>query len=198
MLKLVTAPVRPIDLNTVKNYVQVSLTDTTFDSELNRLIDDAAEDVERYTGRALATRTYEYYEDRWKLDQYGILNLPKPPVVADEFKIEYYDEDDVLREWSSSQYQLDVISEPARVITKAGYSWPTLSTRLNAIKITMKCGYGVTEDDMPEAAISAMCIMIASRFMVREDIVIGVQPYEMPKESTAYAKLIDLKLTLLP
>lgn len=195
--KLITAPAAyPVLLATVKAHCEVASDDTTFDAELNRLIAEKTKEVEAYTGRALISRKYEFYSDTWELDSEGVLVLPRPPVQSSEFAIQYYDEDDTLQTWSSSLYQLDNVSEdePSRVIPKSGYSFPTLYSRLNAVKITANCGYGSSESSIPPGIVGAICVKIASRFALREDQVIGSIISEVDAGSAADRLLEDYRV----
>lgn len=194
--KVITAPAAyPVALATVKAHLEIASDDTSFDAELNRLIAEKTEEVEKYTGRALITRKYEFYSDAWDLNSEGVLVLPRPPVQSDEFAIEYYDADDALQTWSNSQYQLDIVSDEdeARVVPKSGYNFPVLSSRLNAVKITAKCGYGSSESSIPPGIVGAICVKIASRFALREDQVIGSIISEVDAGSAADRLLDDYR-----
>lgn len=198
MLKLVTAPAKkPVELDDIKEYVQVATADTTFDAFLNKRIDEAVEFIETYLGRSLITREYEYYEDAWQLNKDGHMEIPMSPVQEDGFTVQYYDSDDALQTWSAESYQLDVVSIPARLVPVSGESWPTLSKRLNAVKISMKCGHGDDPAQVPEAAKGAISVIVANKMALREDVVLSVPVNNLPSDKDALSMVQNLRTSFV-
>lgn len=191
MLQLVTAPASlPVSLATVREHLSIASDDTTFDTTLTRLIAESTKKVENYLGRALINRKYIWWEDSLPIKPEGYIEIPMPPTVATDFAFEYYDADDVLTTWSSSEYQTDFVSQPARIKPKSGYSFPTLGSRLNALKVTITCGYGTEEASIPEPIVGAICTFVANRFLTREDVAPGVTFGKLPTDHDVFS-LID-------
>lgn len=190
MLELVTAPASlPVSLATAREHLSIASDDTTFDATLTRFITESTTKVENYLGRSLILRKYRWWEDALPIKD-GVIEIPKPPTVATDFAFEYYDADDVLRTWSSSEYQTDFISQPARIKPKSGYSFPVLGSRMHALKVTITCGYGSAESDIPGPIVGAICTFVANRYLTREDVGPGVTFGKLPSDHDVFS-LID-------
>ena len=71
--------------------------------------------------------------------------------------------------WPSSNYYVDTIREPARVILRDGGSYPTDLRAANALKITYTAGYGTTTQSVPEPIRIAMMQYCAFMYENRGD-----------------------------
>ena len=126
------------------------------DTLLESLIVTARQELDAkdgWLGRALCTQTWD-----WKLDAFpvatnqnpdGALIVPLPPLQS-VTSITYVDTDGDSTTWSSSEYQVDTTSQPARIIPAYGYSYPSTRTQLNAVTVRIVVGYG-DETTVPEA-----------------------------------------------
>lgn len=168
---IVQPAAEPITLDEAKIHCEIEVTSTYHDEYLQRLIKGARLDAENYLGRSLITQTREEHLAAWP--DSGVVHLPGSPVLEDEFKIEYYNSENVKTLWSSANYELDTISEPARVRPIASVSFPTVFDRFWPIVITYKAGYGAAGDDVPENINAAILFRIGTSFLLREEIVIG-------------------------
>jgi uncharacterized phiE125 gp8 family phage protein len=152
-LQVVTAPgSRPLSAAEVASYVKAY---TGEDEHLESLIDQAVEEVARYTGRALISATYRLVQSDWPrgLPEFAsyprntlgaylhTLELPRCPVTAIS-SVKYYPADsEVLTTLSSSQYIAVTAYEPGMVYLKEGYEWPELSERPDAVQVEFTAGY---------------------------------------------------------
>ncbi len=166
MLTLVTPPtVEPVSVQECKDWLRV---------------DHSADDA---LILALATAARHYCEDRqnraycsqtWKasLDAYpAAFSLWRSPVVS-VTSVQYVDTDGATQTLSSSEYTLDALSEPGRVVPAYNASWPSIRAVPNAVTLTFVCGYGAAAD-VPEIFKSAIKMYVADAYENRESIVVG-------------------------
>lgn len=85
------------------------------------------------------------------------LRLPSPPLLAVD-SIQYTDPDGTLQTMASADYQVDKLTEPARLLPAYGKAWPSTRAVLNAVKIQFRAGY-VT----PFAATGGQAALAAKR-----------------------------------
>jgi len=172
-----TAPtVEPVTLTEVKKHLRLATTDaeaaayTTEDDLLDRLITTARIMTEQQTGRKLITQTLEYYLDEWP--DGDEIKLPYPPLQS--ATVTYRLEDDTGYDNTLSTVDVDIVSEPGRIVLQPNESWPsgTLYSE-KPIKIEFDCGYG-DADDVPEGIKSAILLRITDLYEHRGEIVAGV------------------------
>ena len=68
------------------------------------------------------------------------IELPRPPINSVS-SVQYYDEDNVLRTFSTSNWFLVNESFTAKVVLVDGYTWPSTFRRDDALQITFTSGY---------------------------------------------------------
>lgn len=121
----------------------------------------------------------------------GVLLLPMPRCISlDEIK--YIDRDGYTVVLDPSQYVLDQVSEPARVVPAPNVVWPftLLSLRspvINAISVKQTCGYGADATSVPKKIKQAIKLIGAHWYENRETILTGTraQAIELPQASMA-------------
>lgn len=162
-LVLVTAPVvEPVTLTEAKDHMRVDA--STDDALIEALILAARERVETFTGRALVTQTWD-----WTLDCFEpILIVPKPPLVS-VTSITYVDSDGASQTLASTVYQVDIKTQPARIVEAYGQTWPTTREQLNAVTIRFVAGYGIAASHVPMALRQAALLLIGHWYRERED-----------------------------
>ncbi|MDD5511882.1 MAG: hypothetical protein PHI12_13875, partial [Dehalococcoidales bacterium] len=123
-----TAPnIEPVTKAEVKMHLRLATTDaeaaayTTEDDLLDRLITTARIMTEQQTGRKLITQTLEYYLDEWP-DGDEIV-LPYPPLQS--ATVTYRLEDDTGYDNTLSTVDVDIVSEPGRIVLQPNESWPS-------------------------------------------------------------------------
>lgn len=148
---------------------QCFVTGSDDDTLLTTLITVAREYAEARTWKQIIPATYTLYLDDFPT---GIIELPKPPVIA-VASVKYYDSDDTLQTVSSSDYQVDLKSKPARI--KPEDSWHSADDRLNAVEIVFTAGYDDSDEEhkLPKKIKQAMLIMIKHWFENRSAVVIN-------------------------
>jgi len=159
-----------LDLDELKTHCQV-----TASSEL-KLLDRrgraAVRRCEHVMSRALLTQTWEFCYDRfpnrsWSGSSYGAtynwvhdperqFRIPMPPLQS-VTKLEYMSGGQ-LRLLDPSVYRVDAVSEPARIALAGSAEWPAADAVLNAIRITVVCGYASPELVPDEIVLAAQML----------------------------------------
>lgn len=139
----------PVTLAEARAHCRVDSTDE--DSLIDGLIATATDHVERYTGRSLMDQTLAFYSDDFSDE----MLLPRGPVQSVS-SVKYYDADGVEQTLATSVYQVDIVSDPPRVLLADGQSWPTVDDRANAVTITYVAGY----EALPAAIKHAILLLI--------------------------------------
>lgn len=170
---LVVATAEPVSLQEAKTHLRV--TSTSDDARIRMLTASARAWVENETRRKLCTQTLALYLDgfpAWmprmpqKLplsplgwsDVYGI-ELPFGPVQSVS-SIIYFDSANEPITLSTSLYDVDLKSTPARILPVFGAVWPITYLRMNAVTVTFVVGYSV----IPEAARTAILLKLSELY----------------------------------
>ena len=185
-LKLITAAADvPVTLTEAKAHLRVDFsTDDTLISTLTKV---ATEYCERRLARAIITQTWEQYLDEFPCDTDTI--EVKLPTLQTLTSIKYYDSDNVLQTWDASNYEVDAISEPAKVRLASGKSFPGTYDRLNAVIIKFNAGYGAASTNIHETIRQAIKLLISHFYENREGINTLGQYMDLP-----IPKAVDLLL----
>lgn len=162
MYKLKTAAAsHPVTLTEAKLHLKV---DGSTDNDLiDDLIASAVAWVQEYTNRQLMSATWELYLDNFS----SCIDLDWCPVTAVS-SVKYYDGDNTLQTLGTSNYDTDIISEPARITRAYGIVYPTIYTRTNAVVIEFVAGYA-NAASVPDPIKSAILLMIGHNYENRGD-----------------------------
>lgn len=155
------------------------------DTYIESLITATRTLVEEHIGRRLITQTWNFYLDNFDghntwpqnlqlgliLNAYGngYIKLPYAAPLQSVTSVTYRDSDETTNTMSTSDYIVDTISEPGRVVLGYGKSWPsaTLSPS-NPINIEYVTGYG-TSTAVPKEIKQAMLLIIGDLYNNREN-----------------------------
>lgn len=167
-LVLKTAPLTyPVTLNEAKAHLNILSADD--DTLISFLIGVATEQAEEITTLQLMRSTYEMTMDILP-DRF---ELKKPPLHAVE-KIEYIpDGSAAYALLDPSMYMVDATVCPGVVIRSNDATYPAISWRVNAVRVTFTAGYADAAA-VPKSIKQWMLIRIATLFEHREEIVVGV------------------------
>lgn len=161
----VTGPaIEPVTRAEVKSQLRLDVDDDNI--LIDSLIKTARIWAENYTGRMFIQRTLQQFLDSayqadvplWEGTRVGpyqthfsnYIELEPTPVSA-VTSIRYFDDNDSASTWATSNYYVDTVGEPARVILRDGGSYPTDTRTLNSIEVNITAGYGTATTDVPEA-----------------------------------------------
>lgn len=165
--KVATAPVIfPFTTAEIKTWLKIPSSITVEDALLLDLIKNAVAWAESLTGKALLTQTIEEYFDF--LPCGNVLTLSLSPVQS--LTSVSYISGGSYSVWASSNYNTDLVSEPARIVLKSTGSWPTHDDQTpNAIKVIYIAG-ATASAGIPKTIMQAMLQKIAYMYENREDI----------------------------
>ena len=95
----------------------------------------------------------------------GGFRIPCAPLVSVQ-SVKYYDVNNVEQTLVNTEYYVDAISKPGRLVPAT--SWPATYVRPNAVSIVLTAGYGVAAD-VPQVIKQAMLLMIGDMYNNREE-----------------------------
>jgi uncharacterized phiE125 gp8 family phage protein len=162
------------------------------DPLITALISAAREWCEGYTGLALVPQTFElggssfgssslwmpcscyrYSSDGVSQQYNSYVELPMGP-VSSVAQVTYIDGEGAEQTIASSDYVLDDYSNPARLYTAFGSSWPTAQNSANSSRIRYRAGYDLPADSpnpnpIPFSIVQAMKLIIGHLYENREN-----------------------------
>lgn len=153
---------------------------TYSDENLNLInaLQAAVSQVEAYLNRALITQTITFQADCFPSHSGGLalltqgaysrtnfFTLPKPPLQS-VTSLKYYQTDNTLATFASSNYFLDTLSEPSRLFLNENATWPTEVRRNAAIEIIYIAGYGALRSSVPSAIREAITMQAVNLYTI--------------------------------
>jgi uncharacterized phiE125 gp8 family phage protein len=180
-LRMITPPaIEPINLDEAKIHLRVDHNDD--DALISSLISSARDYAERWTARAFITQTWELVIDEFPANE---IELPLPP-LRDVISIKYDDGAGAEQTLSTSEYEVDTVSQPGWVVPALG-GWPATFNGINAVRIRYNAGYGPSgnspEDlgsDVPASIRSAILLQVGMLYANRESVVVGTVVNQVP------------------
>lgn len=163
-LTIVTAAsANPISTTELRDYARIDdNVDTTL---IASIIGAATKFCEEYTNRSFVTQTLRlsldgineydqkiqdgFHTGAFQIFYNNFIEIPKPPLISVS-SIKFFDDSDTESTWATSNYYIDNVSEPARVILRDGGAYPTDLRNANGIQVNYTAGYGAASA-VPEA-----------------------------------------------
>lgn len=168
----------PIALSEAKLFLKVDTSDD--DALIGTIISSAREYVENFTGYQLLSATYTQYLDKFPNKNTAIELLMNP--VSAVTHVKYYDSDNTLQTWNTSNYDTDLKGKPARITLANDATFPTVYDRTNAVEIKFVAGYASTSaTGFPKQLLNAMYLIIGHLYENRQDVIVGSIVTEMRK-----------------
>ena len=150
------------------------------DALIGTIISSAREYVENFTGYQLLSATYTQYLDKFPNKNTAIELLMNP--VSAVTHVKYYDSDNTLQTWNTSNYDTDLKGKPARITLANDATFPTVYDRTNAVEIKFVAGYASTSaTGFPKQLLNAMYLIIGHLYENRQDVIVGSIVTEMRK-----------------
>ena len=179
--KIIIGPAKePVELGLVKEHLRIDDSVTQDDFYISGLIKAARQYVEDFCGIQLITQTWDVYYQGWPFLE---MELPVYPIQSVS-SVSYTDSDGVDVEWSSDEWEVDIVSFSGRLVPRYGLSWPSDSlATLNPIAVRVVCGFGNNVQDIPMPIQQAIYILVADMYENREQILIGTIQAEFPAVS---------------
>ena len=182
-LTITTAPQNePLDAAETISYLRIdSGVDTTL---IDNLIQAARFWAEDYTNRTLLTTVFTlsldaigevdtplkegFHTGYSDTPRVNYIELPRSPVQSVTSIISYAD-DNTATTLAASNYFVDTVRVPARVVLRDGGTWPTDLRNANGIEVLYTAGYGDSRASIPEPIRVAMLEYIAHLYEHRGD-----------------------------
>lgn len=186
-LTLLTPPAaEPVSLASAKVHLRID--HSADDALITDLITAARQMAEAFTGRAFITQTWKLVMD--EAPSAGFIALPRPP-LASVTHVKTYDEADTATTMNASNYFVDTVSQPGRVILRSSGVWPTVSRSANGFEVQYVAGYGSQASDVPLALRQGILSHIAHLYENRGE---GLSPQGDVMQSFAPASALSLYL----
>lgn len=168
-LSVVTEPaVEPITLTEAKAHMRID--STADDTYITALITAVRIVTENLTGRSLVTTTWDYFMSDFPCENEILLRRPKLQSVT---SLKYKDTDGTETTWDTSNYIVDIKSDPGKIVLAYGITWPTIELYpSNPITIQYVSGYGLAVS-VPQPLKNAMFFLVAHLYENREPVNIG-------------------------
>ena len=167
--------VEPVTLTEVKLHCRIAIDAasaavyTTEDYWLERNISAARMQAEQETSRKFITQTLTMYFDCWPDENF--IKIPYPPLQSATVTYRLESDDDYDN--TLSTVDVDIVSEPGRVILQPEESWPTGTLYPDKpIKVVLVCGYGLAAA-VPSGIKSAVLLKIEDLYNNRGEVVVG-------------------------
>lgn len=155
----------PVTLAEAKAHCRVDNSDE--DELFTAYIASARQMVEAYTGRALITTAYTMKIDTFPSGA-GDICLPRTP-LGTVTGITYVDVNGTTQTLSTDYYDVLSDSVSASVVLKPLKEWPnTQFEKRRAVTVAFTAGYGAAASSVPQAARSAMFLLIGNLYENRE------------------------------
>jgi len=168
----------PIALSEAKLFLKVDTSDD--DALIGTIISSAREYVENFTGYQLLSATYNQYLDRFPYGNITIELLANP--VSAVTHVKYYDSNNTLQTWDTSNYDTDLKGKPARITLANDTTFPTVYDRTNAVEIKFVAGYASTSaTGFPKQLLNAMYLIIGHLYENRQEVIVGKTAYKIPQ-----------------
>jgi uncharacterized phiE125 gp8 family phage protein len=163
-LTLLAAPaVEPLSLDQAKAVLRIG--HDADDARILHLIRAARQRLEAETGRALVAQTWRESRDSWadpsRLAAFGTqFRLLRPPLIAVE-AVRLRAADGTVSLWDPSEYEVDVETEPGRIVLKPGAAFPEPGAATSGLRIDFRAGHGEVPEDVPAPLVEAVAHWVA-------------------------------------
>ena len=186
----------PVSLADMKAHLTIDGGFTADDDLLTAMISSARQEAEDYLGRSLAQQQWLFAIDGFpcfrlldsapsrsdydalgnytfaglrSANQSQTITLPRPPLVSVD-SVQYVDlVTTTLTTLDPSAYQVDEISQPARILPAIGSTWPQAAPVANAVQITFSAGLAT----IPPNTAMAIKLRVAAYYTNREEFLTG-------------------------
>ena len=184
--KLTTAPTtEPLTNAEVKTHGRID--GTAEDAYIDTLIEAARQLFERESGVSLVTQNWTVWYDTppvrcgiadewWDGVRDGArvetvvnhLDLPVYPIQS-VAAVNSYGTDNAATVFASTNYFLDSVTQPGRLVLNQGSNWPTGLRAANALSIELVAGYGDNASDVPAEIRHALKMAVLHWYKTRGD-----------------------------
>lgn len=153
----------PVSVEGFKAHARIDYSEE--DSLLAGYLKAARDMVERDSQRAMFTQTWTLKLDAFPCDQIELRVCPVQAVTS----ITYTDTSGASQTWGTSNYVVDVQSEPATITLASGAVWPTTLDQANVVTVTFTAGYA-TPTAVPPLACQLIRLLAGHWYRNRESV----------------------------
>lgn len=152
-----------LSLTEIRHHVAQGLDDD--DVLLQSYAEVAQRWVEGYLGRSVLRATWrEWYDGPFRG---RVLLLHEQASSVTSLKV--YDASDAETTVAPSVYQVDLVSQPSRLVVREGQSWPVNLRAVNAIAVEYLAGWASARE-VPPGVKAAIAILTAHQYTHREPL----------------------------
>lgn len=166
---LVTAPAKlAVTLGELKSHARID--NDLQDANLYAWLLTAIDEAQKETGRQLVNAIYDETFNAWPCaDAWGdlALRLYWSPLVS-VASVKYLDADGAQQTLADTNYRVDTIRSPGRVVFKRTTVFPTLYDDSQTITVRYTAGYGAEMHTVPEAIRQWIIVRVVTRDAFRE------------------------------
>ncbi len=148
-----------VTLAAAKEFVRISADDTSFDVELEALLDGVIGDVERITATRLITQTVVCGASGFD----DLTLLPIGPVLALS-ALSYINADETQVSLTGDDWRLSGGGLVWGITPAAGTAWPLATDSAAAVRVTLQVGYGPAPANVPADIRSAILRATRAQF----------------------------------
>jgi len=162
-----STPLHELWIGAAKTHLNVDWTyeDLLIEEKLRAAIST----VEAVTNRVLLQTTFRLYLDCFPRRDF--ITIPKGQLSSVNY-LRYYPATSSVVTWDSSNYEVDSVREPGRLVLAYGKCWPTDVLRsVNGVEIEYIAGWP-TADQIPYALKAAVLLTLGDLYMHRESVVV--------------------------
>lgn len=175
-IQVVTPPAAdPVSVAEAKAHCRVDSNDE--DALIQGLIYTARDYIETVCNRVLMTQTLDYWLQDWP--DGDTLKLPRSPAQS-VISVTWYNPAGTPTVFAASNYGVDMVTEPGRIVLSSGAAWPGDELRVtNGIAVRFVAGWA-SAAAVPRSVKQAMLLLIGHWFENREATTFGAVSREVP------------------
>jgi len=138
MLKRVSGPaLEPVSVTEAKSWLRITGDDEN--TLIGTLVSQARQWVEEYTRRALLAQTWDLTLQKFP----ACIDINRSPLRSVTW-IKYNDTNGDQQTLATTEYTVDDVSEPAKVIEAYSKTWPSTYGHINDVTVRFVAGYAAT------------------------------------------------------
>ena len=164
-LELVTGPTElPITMAEVESYLKVEGAEAeSMAPELAGILQSVILQLQSYSGLAFITQTWRVFYDFWPFVRNELV-IPYPAPLQSVTHIKTYDDSDTEATWAASNYYVDTISRPGRILMRLTSTSPVVALPRvgNFVEVEFVAGFGA-RNSVPEDIKLAIMRLCAER-----------------------------------
>ena len=154
----------PVSISEAKLHCRID--ETADNATVAALVKAATAVCENYMRRPIMTQEFRQQFDQWPCSTF--LELARAPLIS-VTSVNTYNEADVATLFAASNYYVDAVTLPGRIVLRGGVSWPQWSRYANPIEVIYKAGYGTDPNAIPAEIRQAVLATIAWFYENRGD-----------------------------